>query len=92
MAFNVRSKKNNSWNIDYLKVIYSKEPNNFYTFKLESWVEKNQKINAIINPQGAVSITPGKTTAISATKSDYLTYFCIKISSVNLKLIKFFQI
>lgn len=43
------------WGIEELKVIYSKEPNKFYTFRLDKWIEKNGKINAAITP-GPVSV------------------------------------
>jgi hypothetical protein len=57
MAYNFR-KKNNGWNVDYVKIIYSKDPNIFYTFRVEKWVEKNQKINAIISPESIAPIVP----------------------------------
>lgn len=44
------------WNVDELKVIYSKEPNKFYAFKLEKWIEKNSKLNAAITPGPVVNI------------------------------------
>lgn len=33
------------WHVEELKLIYSKEPNKFYTFRLDRWVEKNHKLN-----------------------------------------------
>ena len=38
-------KFSSEWAIEELKVIYSNEPNKFYTFRLDRWVEKNHKIN-----------------------------------------------
>jgi hypothetical protein len=64
MAYNFR-KKNNGWNVDSVKIIYSKDSNNFYTFRVEKWVEKNQKINAIISPDSIVPIVSGETTTQS---------------------------
>ena len=52
------------WLVEEMKVIYSKEPNKFYTFKLEKWVDKNQKLNA--------AITPGPILVIDATDSSEL--------------------
>ncbi len=48
------------WTIEEFKVIYSKEPNKFYTFKLDRWIEKNGKLNA--------AITPGPTVAIDSNE------------------------
>ena len=46
------------WAIEELKVIYSKEPNKFYTFRLDRWVEKNHKINGAITPVAMTTIDP----------------------------------
>ena len=46
------------WLVQEMKVIYSKDPNKFYTFKLDKWIEKNQKLNAAITPGPAVPIDP----------------------------------
>ena len=48
------------WTIEEFKVIYSKEPNKFYTFKLDKWIEKNGKLNA--------AITPGPTSVIGSNE------------------------
>jgi hypothetical protein len=56
MAYNYRKK--DQWNIDYIKVIYSKEPNNYYVFRVEKWVEKNQKMNALITLEAIAAIVP----------------------------------
>ncbi len=44
------------WAIEEFKVIYSKEPNKFYTFKLDKWIEKNGKLNAAITVGPVASI------------------------------------
>ena len=38
------------WVIEEIKIMYSREPNKFYTFRVDKWLDKNQKQNAIITP------------------------------------------
>jgi hypothetical protein len=42
----------NEWFIDEMWIIYSKEPDRIYNFKLEKWIERNEKMNAYILPLG----------------------------------------
>lgn len=50
-------KISNDWNVEELKIFYSKEPNKFFTFKLEKWIEKNGKLNAAITPGPPITIS-----------------------------------
>ena len=47
MAIEHNGKKiSNDWSVEELKIFYSNDPNKFYTFKLEKWIEKNGKKGA----------------------------------------------
>ncbi len=77
MAYNLR-KKHNSWTIEYVKIIYSRDPNNFYLFKVEKWVEKNQRLNALVSSEGFTAIAPSNTQqneSKSAPKSGKIKLF-----------------
>jgi hypothetical protein len=57
MAHNQR-KMQQEWSIEEIKIMYSRDPNKFYVFKLEKWLDKNQKLNAIITPNRIDQIDP----------------------------------
>jgi hypothetical protein len=58
MAIEHNGKKiSNDWSVEELKIFYSKDPNKFYTFKLEKWIEKNGKLNAAITPGPILAIS-----------------------------------
>ena len=43
------SKMPHQWSIDYIKVVYSKEPTKAFIYKIDKWLEKNDRMNAIIS-------------------------------------------
>ena len=49
MAHNQR-KLQHDWTIEEIKIMYSREPNKFYVFRVDKWLDRNQKLNAIITP------------------------------------------
>lgn len=51
------------WAIEELKIVYSKEPNKFYTFRLDRWVDKNHKLNGAISPMAITPIDPSTESA-----------------------------
>lgn len=55
MAHNLR-KLPHDWIVEEIKVIYSRDPNKFYLFKLDKWLDKNQKMNALINFDSVATI------------------------------------
>lgn len=55
LAFNHNGRKH-SWSIESLKVLYSKDPNKFYVFRVEKWIDKNNKLNAIITPDTTLQV------------------------------------
>ena len=57
MAHNQR-KLQQDWSIEEIKIMYSRDPNKFYVFKLDKWLDKNQKLNAIITPNRIEAIDP----------------------------------
>ncbi len=61
LAHNIRplSRKEIVWTIENIKVIYSKDPNKFYVFKVDKWLDKNNKLNAIIVPDTVAAIEQG---------------------------------
>lgn len=58
MAHN--GKRTHEWSIESIRVYYSKDPNNFYAFKIDKWLEKNEKMNAIISMQSVVPVASGE--------------------------------
>jgi hypothetical protein len=67
------------WNIEEIKVVYSKDPNKFYNFKVEKWIDKNQKLNAAIT-QGAVE-------AIDSTNDSELGFILLQKSKIKCYII-----
>ena len=55
MAYTGR-KMTQEWVIENIKVMYSRVPNKFFVFKVEKWLDKNQKMNAIIVPDTITTI------------------------------------
>jgi hypothetical protein len=55
MAHNAR-KSAHEWSIDYIRVYYSRDPGNFYSFKVDKWLEKNDKMNAIISMNSVIPV------------------------------------
>lgn len=58
MAHN--GKRTHEWSVESICVYYSKDPGHFYVFKVEKWLEKNEKMNAIIGMQALVPVAPGE--------------------------------
>lgn len=54
MAHN--AKRTHEWSIESIRVYYSKDPSHYYAFKVDKWLEKNDKMNAIISMQPLVPI------------------------------------
>ena len=44
------------WAVDEIKVIYSKNPNVYYIFRVEDWLERNGLKNAVIKPLEPLSV------------------------------------
>lgn len=44
------------WNIEFIKILYHREPNQFYVYKLEKWIDKNNRMNAIFNFHSKIPI------------------------------------
>ncbi|CAF0724098.1 unnamed protein product [Brachionus calyciflorus] len=55
LAHNSR-KMTHDWFIEYIKVLYSKEPNKLYVYKVDKWLDKNDRMNAIISLQESLQI------------------------------------
>ncbi len=61
LAYNHNGRKHN-WSIEDIKVIYSRDPSKFYVFKLEKWLDKNNKLNAIIAPDKTLQVETNDST------------------------------
>lgn len=59
LAHNMR-KLAHKWSIEFIKVFYSKQPDRIYTYKVDKWIEKNDRVNALISLYENVKIYHGK--------------------------------
>lgn len=50
------------WQLTDIKMLYSKEANKYFCFKLEKWVEKGNKLNALITGGSPIDIDPNSKT------------------------------
>lgn len=59
MAHNGK-KSHHEWTVESIRVLYSKDPGNFYMFKVDKWLDKNEKMNAIISMNSVVPVLSGE--------------------------------
>lgn len=76
MAYNSR-KKMNTWQIESMQVFYSRTPNKYYSFRVEKWAEKNQKINALVVLDGEVPAVSSASDAPSAKSKKMIYYITV---------------
>ena len=55
------------WAVDEIKVIYSKNPNVYYIFRVEDWLERNGLKNAVIKPLEPLSVESAGSSPSSRT-------------------------
>lgn len=86
MAHNAR-KLEAGWEIDSINVYYSRDPNNFYSFKIDKWLDKNDKMNAIISPNQVIPITSNDASESGKQKkSYYFHHFLIHFKHFTFKV------
>ena len=84
MAHNQR-KMQHEWIIEEIKILYSRDPNQFYIFRVDKWLDRNQKLNAIITPPSIEPIEPTSNNTKN-TESGKRIYHVSVMTNSQLKL------
>lgn len=66
------TKMPHSWSIEYIKAFYSRQPDRIFTYKVDKWIEKNNRMNANISLYENVIINHDK--SLLNSKAFYLLF------------------